>query len=264
MRTNCSHSTSNLAHMAQTMFSVLHGSSYGRPENLPAVLPSVMYPSHTRDPLESRVLQLKFFSKLDYIDGAPIASIDEEYERHAMYIVRMVVDIPTGDTSTTDVLAKFTAKYNDTAHRLLARQNPPFTPALHLCAPGIAICRWSLYNICRTPNLSAACLGNPAPNVEAIRHDLTKASTCFTRTTSRSATFGSRIYFIRQRAMVVLSLSILTVSTITEKAGTPLSRHQAESWSGYVTDHGEGARPCEPGTARGSGIRGDSSRLPRG
>ena len=88
-----------------------------------------LWPNPTLDPPESaiRFPPLKFFCKVDHADGTELYVIDEANGRHAMYLALM----DTGD-STEVVLVKFTAKYHEKAHRLLASNN--LAPTLHFCA----------------------------------------------------------------------------------------------------------------------------------
>jgi len=106
---------------------------YSGLERLPKMLFGVMYPSPTADPPESTIPQLKFFCKLDRVDGTPLSEVNEDNARHGIYLARMPSVASTGDTSTKIVLVKFTAKYNEVAHRLLADHDPPLAPILYHC-----------------------------------------------------------------------------------------------------------------------------------
>lgn len=90
-----------------------------------------LWPDPTVDPTESpkQIPKLEYVSKVDRANGTELAVINEENERHAMYLARMQIG-----TSTQDVFVKFATKYNEDAHRLLAERNPPLAPALHFCA----------------------------------------------------------------------------------------------------------------------------------
>lgn len=101
-------------------------------ETLPKTVPSVMYPSSTADPPESTIPRLEFF-KLDRVNGTPLNEIYEDNMRHGIYLARMPDVTSMGDTLTKVALVKFTKKYNDAAHRLLAENSPPFAPALCHC-----------------------------------------------------------------------------------------------------------------------------------
>ena len=88
--------------------------------------PRIMYPNPTPDPPEAEIPQLEFSYKLSRVNGAPLSTIEPDDERHALYLAKM-------PGIERDVLVKFTAKYNEAAHRLLAKQDPPLAPTLHSC-----------------------------------------------------------------------------------------------------------------------------------
>ena len=88
--------------------------------------PRVMYPNPTPDPPEAEIPQLDFSYKLSRADGTPLDIIEPDEERHALYLAEM-------PGIERDVLVKFTAKYNEDAHRLLANHDPPLAPTLHSC-----------------------------------------------------------------------------------------------------------------------------------
>lgn len=98
----------------------------------------VMWPNPTPNPPESAegIPELEFFAKVDRLQGTPIthAPIDEDNRRHGIYLAKMR---SKDGASTTDVLVKFTAEYNEAAHRLLAENDPPLAPALYSCKPVI-------------------------------------------------------------------------------------------------------------------------------
>jgi len=100
-------------------------------ETLPPVVPGVMYPRPTPCPPDAEIPHLEFFSKVDRVEGTPIDAITESNQPHAIYLARTPLG-PSTDRSTT-VLVKFTARYNERAHRLLANHVPPLAPALHFC-----------------------------------------------------------------------------------------------------------------------------------
>ena len=89
-----------------------------------------LWPNPTPDPPESaeRPPKLEFFCKVNRADGAKLTTIDEENERHAMYLARMQTK-----TSTEVVFVKFATKYHEAAHRLLTDEDPPLAPALYSC-----------------------------------------------------------------------------------------------------------------------------------
>lgn len=111
---------------------VLYGNLKRSAERVPPA--KVLWPNPTADPPESTegVEGLHFYSKVDRVLGTPInqTPIDEENRRHAMYLARTHTE---GRVSTTDVLVKFTVKYNAAAHHLLASHDPPLAPTLYSC-----------------------------------------------------------------------------------------------------------------------------------
>jgi len=154
-------------------------------DTLSGTLPDVLYPNPTADPPEStadEIPELKFFCKLDRVTGIPIrGAVDEGNKRHAIYLARMASNTPAGGSPTRVVLVKFTAKYNEVAHRLLADHEPPLAPALHCCTRVIG----GLYMVVMEYLSDAGALHRffvpsrsplpPPPNTTAIRRDLTKA-----------------------------------------------------------------------------------------
>jgi len=152
---------------------------YSGLERLPKMLPGVMYPSPTADPPESTIPQLEFFSKLDRVDGTPLPEVDEDNARHGIYLARMPTVASTGDASTKIVLVKFTAKYNEAAHRLLADHDPPLAPILYHCVRVIGGLYMVVMEYMSNPKtlhrffVSSPPL--PLPDVGAVRRDLTKA-----------------------------------------------------------------------------------------
>jgi len=92
-----------------------------------------LWPKPIADPpqLTENLPELEFFAKANRVDGTELSHIDEDNERHGMYLARMQIN--QADESTQKVFVKFTAKYHEDAHRLLARQDPPLAPALHFC-----------------------------------------------------------------------------------------------------------------------------------
>lgn len=150
---------------------------YGVLEGLPKKVLSVRYPSPTADPPEStaeRIPRLEFFCKLDRVNGTPLVEVDEDNERHGTYLARM-----PGEAPTRVVLVKFTAKYNEAAHRSLAEHDPPLAPALYHCVRVTG----GLYMVVmeymsNTKPLHCCFMPSPLsplPNTETIRRDLTKA-----------------------------------------------------------------------------------------
>ena len=143
------------------------------------MLPGVMYPSPTADPPESTIPQLAFFSKVDRADGTPLAEVDEDNECHGIYLARMPSGASTDDASIKVVLVKFTARYNEVAHCLLADHDPSLAPALYHCVRVIG----GLYMVVMEYMSNAKTLHRfftqsplpPLPSVETVRRDLTKA-----------------------------------------------------------------------------------------
>ena len=89
--------------------------------------PKPLWPNPTLDPSTGATTQLpklEFYSKVNRANGAELPSIDDENERHGMYLAR--------NTSNEVVLVKFAAKYNEEAHRLLADQD--LAPKLYFYA----------------------------------------------------------------------------------------------------------------------------------
>ena len=102
------------------------------PSSSPRTIP--LWPKPTGDPPQSTesLPKLEFFAKANRIDGTVLSHIDEDNERHGMYLARMQLN--QAEESTQEVFVKFTAKYHEDAHRLLAQQDPPLAPALYFCA----------------------------------------------------------------------------------------------------------------------------------
>jgi hypothetical protein len=99
-------------------------------ETLALVDPDVIFPRPTPDPLDAEFLDLKFFTKVDRVNGTPIdtVAIPEDDRRHGIYLARAQIG-----GAPTEVLVKFTPRYNRDAHYLLANHDPPLAPALHFC-----------------------------------------------------------------------------------------------------------------------------------
>ena len=93
-----------------------------------------LWPNPTTDP-PMPIPKLEFFAKVDRASGKPLLRIDEENERHAMYLARMQIKTSTqAEVSIQEVFVKFSTQYHEGAHRLLANQDPPLAPTLHFCA----------------------------------------------------------------------------------------------------------------------------------
>ena len=100
----------------------------------PGPQPSVMYPSPTADPPEdqTKIPQLEYIAKMDRASGIPLSIVDEDNECHGIYLAKRTCS-STDDSSAEVVLVKFTSTYGQSAHRLLAEQDPPLAPALYSC-----------------------------------------------------------------------------------------------------------------------------------
>ncbi|KAF9643229.1 hypothetical protein BDM02DRAFT_3104685 [Thelephora ganbajun] len=133
------HASDNVLHVARVFMAInksmerlrdLYKNLVGVPRPSPPQA-KALWPNPTADPPEfTEILpKLEFFCKVNRADGAELSVIDEDNERHAMYLTRMETE-----TSTRVVFVKFAAKYHEDAHRLLADQDPPLAPALYFCA----------------------------------------------------------------------------------------------------------------------------------
>ena len=116
---------------------------------------------------------------MDRVDGTPLAEVDEDNERHGIYLARMPSGASTDDASIKVVLVKFTARYSEVAHRLLANHDPPLAPALYHCICVIG----GLYMVMMEYMSNTKTLHwfftpsplPPPPSTEAVQRDLTKA-----------------------------------------------------------------------------------------
>lgn len=133
--------------------------------------PGVMYPSPTADPPGTEIPPLEFISKLDRLTGTQLATVNADNELHAIYFAKL--------PSTEVVLVKFTPRYNELAHRLLANHRPPLAPALYSCSRVIG----DLYMVVMEYKSDASPLhrffppfGLPyLPKAEVVRAELTNA-----------------------------------------------------------------------------------------
>jgi len=184
------HGPDNVLHVAR-MFMAINKCTerlrklYRDLKGLSGTLPGVLYPNPTADPPESTaktIPGLEFFCKLDRVTGVPISGVVEAgNKRHAIYLARMASDTPAGDSPTRVVLVKFTAKYNEAAHRLLADHKPPLAPALYCYTRVVG----DLYMVVMEYVSGASALHHfttlspfpfpRPPNAKGIRRDLTKA-----------------------------------------------------------------------------------------
>jgi len=127
------HGSDNVLHVVRVSMAVnksmgLLRELYRDMLSAPTTIAKAPWPSPTPDPPGSAVPlpSLEYFCKVDCADGTELYIIDEDNERHAMYLARM----DTGN-STEVVLVKFVTKYHEKAHRLLAGSN--LAPTLHFC-----------------------------------------------------------------------------------------------------------------------------------
>ena len=134
----------------------------------------VMWPDPTPDPpLSGRwTEELEFFSKVNRSLGTPInQTIDEDNKRHAIYLARMRAE----GGSLTTVLVKFTPKYNEVAHKILAKHNPPLAPALHYCATVIGDMHMTVMEYVPAKSLHFVSRPLSTSALEAINRDVSKA-----------------------------------------------------------------------------------------
>jgi len=84
-----------------------------------------------------------------------------------------------GDASTKVVLVKFTAKYNEAGHRLLADHDPPLAPILHHCMRVIGGLYMVVMEYMSNAKTLLGCFASyplsPLPDAGVVRRDLTKA-----------------------------------------------------------------------------------------
>lgn len=127
-----------------------------------------LYPDPSTDPPNhTSIPQLYYLSKLDRISATLVTE--------ANYLARMLHNASTGET--LPVLVKFTPKYNEVAHRLLANCNPRLAPALHHCVRVVD----GMYMVVMEYLSNAKALHtflsppSPLPNVKAVGRDLTLA-----------------------------------------------------------------------------------------
>ena len=144
----------------------------------PSSQTGALWPNPTLHPPQptERLLKLEFLSKLDRADGTTLQIIDEDNERHSMYLARM----QTETLDDKEVFVKFAVNYHEYAHRLLANQTPPLAPALYFCARVVG----DMYMVVmeyiprsRRRDLYSATSGSPPLEVvpEVVRRDVTKA-----------------------------------------------------------------------------------------
>ena len=140
---------------------------------VPAPEAKALWPNPTADPPNSTIEfpKLEFLCKVDRANGTGLNVVDEDNERHGLYLARM----PT-DTSNEVVLVKFSAKYHEVAHRLLANADPPLAPVLHFCTRVIG----DMYMVVMeyVPKLSGqSILVAPPPQsaLEAVQMDIDRA-----------------------------------------------------------------------------------------
>jgi len=136
-----------------------------------------LWPNPTRVPTESTgpLPKLEYYAKVNRDNGAALLRIDENNERHAMYLARMM---PSGQ----NVFVKFTPNYHQDAHRLLAEHVPPLAPALHFCGRVIGdmymvvmeyIPQESGRSICSYSSFKDSLLPKSSP--EVVKRDVSRA-----------------------------------------------------------------------------------------
>jgi len=139
-------------------------------------LTKVLWPNPPFNPPGSTegVPELEFFSKVDRSTGMPINQtiLNEENKRHAMYLARMRTE---DGTSTKNVFVKFAAKYNATAHHLLANNEPPLAPTLYSCTRVIGGMFMAVMEYLPGASLRDVPLPLPAAAYEAVRRDTSRA-----------------------------------------------------------------------------------------
>ena len=134
----------------------------------------VLWPNPTVHPSQpvGLDLSLQFISKVDRLFGTKLQVVDGANKQHAIYLAKMRIP---GDTSTREVLVKFTAKYNEDAHRLLAESVPPLAPTLHSCTRVIG----DLFMVVMQyiSESEGGCLRDVSlrPNLEAVRAGVSEA-----------------------------------------------------------------------------------------
>ena len=134
----------------------------------------VLWPNPTVHPSQPVGLDpsLQFISKVDRLFGTKLQVVDGANKQHAIYLAKMRIP---GDTSTREVLVKFTAKYNEDAHRLLAESVPPLAPTLHSCTRVIG----DLFMVVMQyiSESEGGCLRDVSlrPNLEAVRAGVSEA-----------------------------------------------------------------------------------------
>ena len=132
-----------------------------------------LWPNPTAYPSDSttKFPELHFFCKVDRADGTGLSVVDEDNERHGMYLARM----PNGASNET-VLVKFSAKYHEGAHRLLASADPPLAPTLHFCTHVLGDMYMVVMEyIPKSKGQSLFVAPQPQSALESIRKDIEKA-----------------------------------------------------------------------------------------
>ena len=152
---------------------------YNDLETSPDRVPSVEFPNPTADPSASppqQIPTLEFLCKLDRVHSTGLITVDADNERHAIYLAKGPPDL-SGDAT---VLVKFTPKYNEAAHRMLAGQTPPLAPKLFSCRRVIG----GLWMVVMEYLSDAkplyhffpqSSLRPPSPDVRIVQRDLSKA-----------------------------------------------------------------------------------------
>jgi len=132
-----------------------------------------VWPNPTAYPPNSttRFPKLDFLCKVDRADGTELAVVNEANKHHALYLAEMVIG-----TSKRVVLVKFSAKYHEDAHRLLAGANPPLAPALHFCTRVIGdMCMVGMEYVPKSEGQSLFFASPPQPALEGVRKGIDRA-----------------------------------------------------------------------------------------
>jgi len=132
-----------------------------------------LWPNPTAYPPDSATQfpKLDFFCKVNSADGSELFVVDENNQHHALYLARMATE-----TSDEVVLVKFSVKYHENAHRLLASADPPLAPALHFFTRVVG----DMYMIVmeyvpKSKGQSLFVAPPPQPALDNIRKDIDRA-----------------------------------------------------------------------------------------
>jgi len=108
---------------------------------------------------------------VDRANGTGLTVVDEANRHHALYLAEMDIG-----TSKEVVLVKFSAKYHEDAHLLLANAKPPLAPILHFCARVVGDMYMVVMEyIPKSEGQSLFAAPPPPPALEGIRKDIKRA-----------------------------------------------------------------------------------------